>query len=128
MIEATTRTPFRTACPRSAMKPTAALTDRGMRAAASPRTPPMRASGTFSMMRAQSHTEPKAENSRRKVRRSDSGITSCSRAMARSWFSNSPPQVISYPAGSDRPDRTRARASCTNEPMSRSRTFMRMPT
>ena len=77
------------------MKPTAALTDSGMRAAARPSTPPMSASGTFNRIRAQSHTDPKARNSRMNVNRSDRGMTSLNRSIALSWFSNSPPQVIS---------------------------------
>ena len=77
------------------MKPTAAETDRGMPATANPKTPPMRAKGTLSRTMRQSWTEPNSEKSKRNVNNSARGMTSLSRDMARTWFSNSPPQVIS---------------------------------
>jgi len=75
------------------MKPTAADTESGMRTNASATTPPSSASGTLSKMTAASNSELNAENKSKNVIMSASGITSSSRAMARCWFSNSPPQT-----------------------------------
>jgi hypothetical protein len=61
------------------------------------------------------------------VMTSATGTTRRSRAIARSLFSNSPPHSIVIPAGIGARACTRARASSTNRPMSRPRTFIRMP-
>ena len=45
-------------------------------------------------------TDPNALNSRTKIRRMLTGTITASRAIARCWFSNSPPQTIAYPGGS----------------------------
>ena len=58
------------------------------------------------------------------MRSSDSGTTSISRWLARSRFSNWPPNSGRYPGGSwTRPSSNSARASATKLPMSRPRTF-----
>ena len=124
----TMSTPLSTAWPSRAMNPTAAATESGMRASIRPMTPPISAKGTLSSTIRQSATDPNSEKSSTKVMSRASGMTRRRRAMARSWFSNSPPQSTSYPGGSPAAAATFSRASRTKEPMSRLRTFMRTPT
>ncbi len=83
--------PFRTATPKSAMKPTEAerlrLRPRIQRAA----MPPTSAKGTLRMTSAAWRTRPKVRKSSRKMIASEAGITTMSRRVARCWFSNCPP-------------------------------------
>lgn len=58
------------------------------------RTPPIRAKGMLQMMISASLKDLKASKSSTKMSRMDSGTTSIRRFMARSWFSNSPDQVM----------------------------------
>ena len=62
------------------MKPTAALTDSGMWAAASPRTPPLMASGATSSTENALPTEPSAMNSSTNTTRNENGTITASRA------------------------------------------------
>ena len=76
------------------MKPMAADTDRGIENTHSATKPPMRAKGTFTRISAAMRNDLKASNSNTKISRSDMGTTTESRFMARSWFSNSPDQLM----------------------------------
>ena len=58
---------------------------------------------------------------------SATGTTVASRAIARSLFSNSPPHSMDMPVGSGASRSSLALASLTKPPMSRPRTFIRMP-
>ena len=75
------------------MKPTAALTDSGMRAAASAKTPPLIANGATSSTATALRAEPSAMYSSANTTRNEIGTITASRASARCWFSNSPPQT-----------------------------------
>ncbi|MNK96272.1 hypothetical protein D3C87_1165450 [compost metagenome] len=90
----TRMTPFCTATPKSAMKPTEALTLRCCPDKKRAAMPPMRANGMFKRIRAACGTEPKVPNSRRKIRPMTTGTTTESVPMARCWLSNWPPQVV----------------------------------
>jgi dihydrolipoamide dehydrogenase len=89
--QVTMTTPFSTAMPSSAMKPTEAGTDRYSPVMARPTMPPISAKGMLDSTSAPDCTEPKVENSTRKISPSATGTTSARRAAARCWFSNSPP-------------------------------------
>lgn len=65
-IAETINTPFGTAWPSSAMKPTAAETDNRMSASASPSTPPTSASGTTAVMMSEANRRPNVENNSRR--------------------------------------------------------------
>ena len=56
--------------------------------------PPTSAKGTLLSTSSAWRTEPKVENSTRKMTPSDSGMTKVRRAAARCWFSNWPPQAM----------------------------------
>ena len=87
-------TPLSTACPDSAMKPIAADTDSGMPNTHSATKPPISANGTLTRISTASCTDLKASNSSTKISSSEIGTTTDSRFIARSWFSNSPDQVM----------------------------------
>src|SRR6266849_1137102 len=87
-------TPFCTEIPATAMKPTAAETERCRPAHASPATPPTSVKGTIISTMAALRTERNAQNRSEKIASSDKGTTTRSRAIARCWFSNCPPQVM----------------------------------
>ena len=89
-IALTTSTPFNTACPSSAMKPTAADTLSVMPTTDRPRKPPNSATGMLTRMIDASHTVPNALNSSRNVSRIDSGSTGVRRFIARCWVAPSP--------------------------------------
>ena len=76
-------TPFSTATPNSAMKPTDAATLRFCPEMNSPITPPINANGMLSTMSVALRSEPKLENSSRKISSTTSGTTIDNRAMAR---------------------------------------------
>jgi len=86
-------TPFSTAMPIKAMKPTEAGTEMNWPLAHSAMTPPIVANGTLQKTSAAWRTEPKVRYSRRKIVPSAIGTTIASRAAARYWFSNWPPQT-----------------------------------
>src|SRR5882672_4550555 len=90
---ATMTTPFSTACPNSAMKPIAADTERGMPVISRAKIPPISANGMLSRMRSALRIAPNASKSNMKMSSTDTGTMMASRAIARSWFSNSPDQV-----------------------------------
>ena len=54
----------------------------------------MSANGTFSENERRVFTDPNALKRTTKISRMLSGTMTLSRAMARCWFSNSPPQVV----------------------------------
>ena len=72
------------------MKPTDAGTDRYSPEASSANTPPTIANGTLASTSTAWRTEPKVENSNRKISSSATGMTTARRAAARCWFSNWP--------------------------------------
>jgi hypothetical protein len=84
-------TPFSTATPDSAMKPTPAVIENGRPRAARATIPPVSANGTPLNTSRASRTDPKAANSSRKTSRSASGTTIASRVRAAIRFSNWPP-------------------------------------
>ena len=55
--------------------------------------PPIKANGTFTKMSRALLTELNALNNKTKMRKTLTGTMMRRRAMARCWFSNSPPQV-----------------------------------
>ena len=87
----TITTPFSTATPKSAMKPTAAEMLKGMSRSKSEKTPPTAARGMPVKTRRACRIELKVENRSRKIRNRESGTTMRSRFWARSRFSNCPP-------------------------------------
>ena len=87
----TITTPFSTATPESAMKPTAAEIENGMPRRMSAATPPVSASGTPVNTIAASVTEPKRTKSSAKISRSASGTTTCKVAAAEIRCSKVPP-------------------------------------
>ena len=87
-------TPFWTEMPATAMKPTAAEIERCIPASASPATPPISVNGTIARISSAVGIDRNAQNSSTKMPSSDSGTITFSRATARCWFSNWPPQVI----------------------------------
>ncbi|MCY1229487.1 hypothetical protein D9M72_418510 [compost metagenome] len=113
-----------TAWPNSAIKPIAADTDSGMPVRNSANTPPISANGMFEMISVALLNDLNALNSSRKITSTDSGTTIDSRAMARSWFSNSPDQLI-LTSSALTFFATSFCMSLTTLPMSRSR--MKMP-
>ena len=115
------------AWPINAMNPTAAATDIGMSASHNPNTPPVNAKGTLKSVSNARGKLLKALKSSSSVSSSATGTTWISRFIARSLFSNSPPHSMVWPGISGASFSTRARASSTKPPRSRSRTFMRMP-
>ena len=80
--------------PSSAMKPTEAGTDRYSPAALSAAMPPTSANGMLAMTSSACLGERKVSTSSTKMAPSASGTTSASRAAARCWFSNWPPQTM----------------------------------
>src|SRR5690606_35890259 len=90
----TMTTPFSTAWPNRAIKPIAADTDSGMSVMNSATMPPIRAKGMLTMISVALRSELKALTSSRKISRMDSGTTQERRCMARTWFSNSPDQLM----------------------------------
>ena len=91
--KATITSPLRTAMPSSAMKPTAAGTDKYSPDSHSAITPPTSANGMLARISSAGRTAPKVLNRVRKIAPSAIGTTSASRAAARCWFSNWPPQT-----------------------------------
>ncbi len=87
-------TPFRTATPESAMKPTPAEIESGIPRSSNETTPPVQASGTPVKTIAASRAEPKIPVRIAKIRSSASGTTIWSRRLADSSCSNWPPQVL----------------------------------
>jgi len=75
-------------------QPIAADTESGMPVTYSASMPPISASGMFRMMSAAPLNDLNASKSRMKMRRMEIGTMTESRAIARSWFSNSPDQLI----------------------------------
>ena len=75
------------------MKPIAADTESVKPNRYREMSPPIAASGTLTRISAVIFSELKALKSSMKISKIDSGTTTASRAMARSWFSNSPDQV-----------------------------------
>jgi len=76
------------------MNPTDAGTERYSPVTHSATMPPTRAKGMLLRISNAWRTEPKVENSRTKIRPSATGTTMDSRAAARCWFSNWPPQLM----------------------------------
>ena len=76
------------------MNPIAADTLRWMPVTYSARIPPMSANGTLMRISAACFNAPNALKSKRKIRNTLSGTMTLSRAMARCWFSNSPPHAV----------------------------------
>mgnify|MGYP006894100693 CR=1 FL=1 len=91
LMKVTITTPFSTATPDRAMKPTPAEIDSGMPRAASASTPPVSASGTPLKTTSASRNEPNAMNSSARITASVSGTTSDSRWLAEANCSNVPP-------------------------------------
>ena len=120
-MQLTMTTPLRTAAPNSAMKPIAAETLSGMPVSSSANTPPTSANGTLSRISAACCADWKAWNSSTKIRKMLSGTISRSRAIARCWFSNSPPQTSRAPGARCTLPATRRCISSTALPMSRPR-------
>ena len=85
-------TPFNTATPKSAMKPTPAEIENGKPRRASRNTPPVAANGTFRKMSAAGFSDPNVKYSMAKIRLSARGTTTPSLRDAASRFSNWPPQ------------------------------------
>ena len=84
----TMTTPFSTAIPSRAIKPTEAGTERYSPDRANANTPPTNANGRFKKIIPAWMTDPKLSVRMMKIMIIDSGITSPSRAAARCWFSN----------------------------------------
>ena len=82
------------------MKPMAADTLSGMPVTSSATMPPISANGTLSRISAALRTDWNAWNSSTKIRNTLSGTITRSRAIARCWFSNSPPQTSRAPGAS----------------------------
>ncbi len=76
------------------MKPIAADTDSGIPVISSAKMPPIMANGMLSMISSALLNDWNASNSRMKISNTDNGTTTASRAIARSWFSNSPDQLM----------------------------------
>ncbi len=89
----TITTPFKTAIPNRAIKPTEAGTDKYSPANNKPKTPPTKAKGILAKTNTAWRTEPKVENNRQKISPNATGTTIAKRAAARCWFSNCPPHV-----------------------------------
>src|SRR5439155_1646712 len=100
LICETRTTPFSTTWPMSAMKPMHAETLRLSRATSRPTTPPTSANGMVARMRSAHRSEPKVWNRMARMSAIDTGMMMARRAMARRWFSNSPPQVRNEFGGS----------------------------
>ena len=79
----TMMTPFCTEMPATAMKPTAADTDKCNPATASPANPPINVNGTISSTSSACSIEPNAQNSSTKIRNTEIGMMIFSRAIAR---------------------------------------------
>ncbi len=75
------------------MKPTEAGTDRYSPVDTRANTPPIKAKGMFTSTNKACRTEPNVVNSSTKIRPIAMGTTIDSRAAARCWFSNCPPQL-----------------------------------
>jgi hypothetical protein len=75
-------TPFRTATPLNAIKPTPAEIDKGIPRSQRARMPPVRASGTPVKISKASVTVPKARNRSTKIRSNATGTTTVSRLVA----------------------------------------------
>ncbi|MNT74242.1 hypothetical protein D3C72_2130470 [compost metagenome] len=80
--------PFRVATPDTAMKPTAAETEKGIPLSSRASAPPTRAKGTQAKTSPASVTEPSAMNSSTPIRTKTMGMTSPSLCSARFRFSN----------------------------------------
>ena len=91
--------PLSTAMPNRAIKPTDAGTERYSPESHSEIIPPIMANGTFVRMSNDCRIERSVANRTRKMSPSAIGTTTLSRAAARFWFSNSPPQTNRYPGG-----------------------------
>ena len=85
--------PFRTAIPKSAIRPTEADRLSVRPRIQSAAIPPTAANGTFIRISKAQRTRRKVTYSSPKMIAMDSGTTSASRDIARAWFSNCPPQV-----------------------------------
>ncbi len=100
-MKVTITSPFSTATPESAMKPTAAEIENGMPRSQSATMPPVSASGT---PREHQHRVARPRRtSRRAAGRSatkQTGTTNASRCFASTRFSNCPPQTSQLPGGS----------------------------
>jgi hypothetical protein len=84
-------TPFRTATPETAMKPTPALIENGMPRRNRAMTPPVIAKGMPVNTKAASPTEWKVMNNKTKISRKVSGTTTIRRARPESRCSHMPP-------------------------------------
>ncbi|KAG0764717.1 hypothetical protein G6F22_018166 [Rhizopus arrhizus] len=115
--------PFSTATPHSAMKPTAAVMDSGMPRIHSAITPPVKANGMPVKTTSPSLTLPNMANSSANTRSSAAGTTICSRLAADCSCSNVPPHDVQYPEGTFTCSPMAVDASATKEPRSRPRTL-----
>ena len=84
-------TPFSTAMPESAMKPTAAEMETGMPRMASTIMPPTEAKGTFRKMSSAGLSRRKAKRSTATMRARTAGMTMASRRLASTRVSYCPP-------------------------------------
>ena len=115
--------PFNTATPDSAMKPTAAEMDIGISRNQSAKMPPVRANGIPVKTSRPSLTLLNITKSSVNTRNSASGTTTRRRWVADCNCSKVPPQLVQYPGGIFTSFNIRRSASATNVPMSRPRTL-----
>ena len=87
-------TPFCTEMPTTAIKPTAADTDKCSPASPSAAMPPIMVNGTMARMTAAKRTDLKAANKSAKMPSRATGTMTAKRFIARCWFSNWPPHVM----------------------------------
>ncbi len=90
-MKLTMTTPFSTATPDRAMKPTPAEIDNGSPRSASAATPPVSARGTPEKTMALSRQERNRANSRPKISSKTAGTTNCNRLAAEISCSKVPP-------------------------------------
>ena len=83
--------PFKTATPKSAIKPTPAEILKGIPRIQSAKTPPMAESGIAVKISAACFIEPKAKNSSKKMSNKDTGTAIPKRSLAAIKFSKVPP-------------------------------------
>src|SRR5690625_3974594 len=114
--------PLSVATPDTAIKPTAADTEKGIPRISKASAPPTKARGTQANTRPASLMLPRARNSSTPINAKTNGTTTISRCSARWRFSNWPPQSRYMPAGSA-VSATDACACATNPPKSRPRTL-----
>ena len=119
MISSVMITPFCTEMPATAMKPTAADTDRCSPAMPRAARPPTSVNGTIASTMLASRTERKAQNRSVKISNAVHGTITIRRWDARCEFSNWPPHSRWYPGGSVTRAATAWRASSTKLPWSR---------